>query len=217
MRDIVFLVADGQMEQTVKGFFDNPAYERRLQCNRFEFNAQEDLFTHPGNDPGVFNEAHQFLNLYSDSHRYAVIMLDFNFNDNLKVKDIDQFRQELSLRMQEAGWPKERFYIMAINPELEVLMWQEDTRGLERILGYAGQEGSLRQWLADKGLWPTDVLKPPEPKKAIDFVRAQSWGPSITRPQIFKAVAKNVSFRRCQDDSFVGLWQQLQVWYPVQY
>ena len=34
MRDIVFLVADGEMQATVEGFFENDAYYKRLNCER---------------------------------------------------------------------------------------------------------------------------------------------------------------------------------------
>lgn len=214
-RDIVFLVADGEMEETVKGFFENPAYEQRLQCNRFEFDPRQDLFAHPGKDPGVYQDAHHFLKLYLDRHEYAVVMLDFDFNDNLNNKDIDEFRQEISERMLSVGWPEQRFHVMVINPELEVLMWKEDTRGIEQALDYRGEQGSLRAWLRDRGLWNEGMKKPPDPKKALDTIRTQNPGRSRAHSQIFKRIARDVSFQHCQDPVFVGLRQQLQHWYPV--
>ena len=215
MRDIVFLVADGQMEETVKGFFENPAYERRLECKRFEFDARQDLLNHPGKDPGVYSGAHKFLKLYLHTHQHAVVMLDFDFNDNLQNKDYDELCKEINENMVSVGWPEDRFFVMAINPELEVLMWQQNTQGIELIIDYPGQQGSLRKWLGDCNLWPNDAPKPPDPKAAIDKVRSQSWGQMKTRSQIFKHIAKNVSFRDCQDQAFVGLWRQFQAWYPV--
>jgi len=217
MRDIVFLVADGEMEETVKGFFENPAYERRLQCNRFSFDPQQDVYAHPGKDPGVYAGAHNFLELYLDSHKYAVVMLDFAFNDNLINGDIDSLKEDISQNMLSVGWPEERFHIMVINPELEVLMWQEDTRKLEEILDYRWEVGSLRNWLRDKGLWDEGEPKPSDPKSAIDIIRAANPGRTRTHSQIFRRVAKDVSFIRCRDQAFIGLWQQLQHWYPVQY
>lgn len=217
MRDIVFLVADGEMEETVKGFFENAAYERRLECDRFEFDAIKDLFNHPHKDPGVYGEAHNFLKLYIDTHQHAVVMLDFDFNDNLHNKNYDEFCQEIIGNMVSAGWPEDRFYVMVINPELEMLMWQENTQGIESIINYPGQQGSLRQWLSEHNLWPDDAPKPPDPKAAIDKVRNQCWGRKKTHSQIFKRIAKDVSFRGCQDQAFVGLWRQLQTWYPVEW
>ncbi len=216
-RDIVFLVADGEMEQTVKGFFENPAYDQRLTCARFDFDAKQDLIAHPQKDPGVYAGGHKLLELYLETHEYAVVMLDFDFNDNLKNKDIEEFREEIKNRMLSVGWSEDRFHIMVINPELEVLMWQEDTRGIEQALDYRGEQGTLRQWLKDRHLWDEGVPKPPDPKKALDTIRAENSGRSRTHSQIFKRVAKDVSFKHCEDPAFVGLWQQLQNWFPVEY
>ncbi|KAB7670172.1 hypothetical protein [Plesiomonas shigelloides] len=59
------------------------------------------------------------------------------------------------------------------------------------------------------------VLNITEPKAAIDTVRGQNWGRKKTHSQLFKRIAKEVSFRGCQDGSFNGLLQQIQAWYPV--
>jgi len=215
MRDIVFLVADGEMRRTVEGFFEHEAYERRLQCSRFDFDPKLDLFDHPEKDPGVFLQAHKFLNLFRETHKFAVVMLDFAFNDNLESRDVDEFCEEILQNLITSGWNEEQVHVMVINPELEVLMWQEDTQGIERIIDYPNTQGSLREWLLNKGLWPADEAKPPDPKQAIDVVRKQGWGRKKSHSQIFKKVAAQVSFRNCRDQAFNDLWSQLQTWYPV--
>lgn len=217
MRDIIFLVADGEMRRTVEGFFEHEAYERRLQCNRFDFDPQHDLVDHPGKDPGVYAEAHKFLELYRDTHSHAVVMLDFAFNDNVDTKNPQDLQQEILQNMIDSGWAADHVHIMVINPELEVLMWQEDTQGIERIIEYPDRQKSLRDWLKDKGMWEEGLLKPQDPKGAIDLIRSQCWGKKKTRSQIFKRVANSVSFKNCQDQAFTGLWAQLQEWYPVIY
>lgn len=60
----------------------------------------------------------------------------------------------------------------------------------------------------------TKVLKPTDPKAAIDAVRGQCWGRKKTHSQLFKRIAKEVSFRGCEDESFNGLLHQIQAWYP---
>lgn len=217
MRDVVFLVADGQMNETVKGFFENPAYDQRLSCHKFGFDPREDLLPHPKKDPGVYSDAHNFLKLYLDTHQHAVVMLDFAFNDNLENGDIEKLKADIEKNMLSVGWPAERFHIMVIDPELEVLMWQEDTRKLEEILDYRFDAGSLRAWLKDRGMWDEGVPKPPDPKAALNTIRSDNQGRSISPSQIFRRVAKDVSFRRCKDQAFTGLWAQLQAWYPVTY
>jgi len=63
----------------------------------------------------------------------------------------------------------------------------------------------------------TKVLKPTGPKAAIDAVRSQNWGRKKTHSQLFKRIAKDVSFRGCADESFNGLLQQIQAWYPQEW
>lgn len=217
MRDIVFLVADGEMQATVEGFFENTAFDTRLQCAKFEFDTKQDLIKHPGKDPGVYQNGHYLLQRCIDSHKYAVVMVDFAFNDNLQTMDYQQFCETIKANMQAAGWPDERFFVMAINPELEVLMWQADTRRIEPVFDYPGESRTLRTWLQDRNLWNADALKPADPKAAIDAVRGQNWGRKKTHSQLFKRIAKDVSFRGCKDESFNGLLQQIQAWYPRVY
>lgn len=219
MRDIVFLVADGEMQATVEGFFENPAFDTRLQCARFEFDTKQDLIKHPGKDPGVYQSGHYLLQRYIDNHRYAVVMVDFAFNNNLQSMNYQQFSENIKTNMRAAGWPDERFFVMAINPELEVLMWQADTSRIEHIFDYPRERGAgtLRAWLQARNLWDADALKPADPKAAIDAVRDQSWGRKKTHSQLFKRIAKEVSFRNCEDESFNGLLQQIQAWYPRVY
>lgn len=219
MRDIVFLVADGEMQATVEGFFENPAFDARLQCARFEFDSVQDLIKHPGKDPGVYQNGHYVLQRYLESHRYAVVMVDFAFNDNMRTMSYQQFCANLKANMRAAGWPDDRFFVMAINPELEVLMWQADTSRIEHIFDYPRErEGiSLRDWLQHRNLWDQGHQKPADPKAAIDRVRLQTWGRKKTHSQLFKRIAKEVSFRGCEDESFNGLLQQIQAWYPRVY
>ncbi len=215
MRDIVFLVADGEMQATVEGFFENPAFDQRLQCARFEFDTKQDLIKHPGKDPGVYQTGHNLLRSYVDTHNYAVVMVDFAFNDNLQTMNYQQFCEKIKANMRAAGWSDERFFVMAINPELEVLMWQADTRRIEPVFDYPGASGSLRAWLQERNLWDADDLKPADPKAAIDAVRGQNWGRKKTHSQLYKRIAKDVSFRGCEDESFNGFLKQIQGWYPV--
>ncbi|MEQ4702633.1 MULTISPECIES: methylation-associated defense system protein MAD4 [Providencia] len=217
MRDIVFLVADGEMQATVEGFFENPAFDTRLQCARFEFDTKQDLIKHPRKDPGIYQDGHNLLKSYVETHKFAVVMVDFAFNDNLQTMDYQQFRETIRTNMYTAGWQDDRFIVMAINPELEVLMWQSDTRRVEPIFDYPGESGSLRAWLQARHLWNADALKPADPKAAIDVVRSQRWGRKKTHSQLFKHIAKNVSFRGCEDEAFNDLLQQIQVWYPRVY
>lgn len=61
------------------------------------------------------------------------------------------------------------------------------------------------------------VLKHAVQKAAIDAVRGQNWGRKKTHSQLYKRIAKDVSFRGCEDETFNGLLHQIQAWYPRVY
>ena len=51
----------------------------------------------------------------------------------------------------------------------------------------------------------------------IDVVRNQGRVKKNTHSHIFKKVAANASLRCCQDQAFVGLRRELQVWLPQEW
>lgn len=215
MKDLVCLVADGEMEAAVKGFFENPAFERKLECKKFTFTPQGDLIKHPRNDPGVYHEAHHYLRGYLETHQYAVVMLDRECGLKLSANEM---RQDIHANMMSAGWPEDRFHIVVIEPELEAFAWQENTRALEQALGYQGDEGSLRQWIADQGHWPVGEPSPADPKTALDhIIGSRLSGKRKARSAVFRNFAKNASLRHCSNDAFGALQLCLQGWFVQEY
>ncbi|MGR5433203.1 methylation-associated defense system protein MAD4 [Vibrio owensii] len=211
MRDLVCLVADNEMEAAVRGFFDNPAHGARLGCRDFSFNPQGDLIKHPRHDAGVCNDGHNMLKLYLATHQHALIMLDKECELGLSA---DQMRQRIQDNMVSVGWPVERFHIFVIDPELEVLAWQENTCALERAVGYREAEGTLRQWISAQGYWPQGEECPQDPKAALDHtIHSNVTGRRKARSVVFRSFAENVSLRHCTNNGFGVLRTCLQGWF----
>ncbi|MGH3993987.1 MAG: hypothetical protein ACRDSN_16200, partial [Pseudonocardiaceae bacterium] len=56
-RELVFVVADMTMQQTLLGFFGRPQFHRSLRCGAFPIDARlnRDVFVAAGqNDPGLY-------------------------------------------------------------------------------------------------------------------------------------------------------------------
>ena len=69
-KDLVVLVADVQQEKTLETLLTHRRSALGIR------NLTFDIFRHPRHDPGVFNEASDFLVSYISSHTRALVLLD---------------------------------------------------------------------------------------------------------------------------------------------
>ena len=70
----------------------------------------------------------------------------------------------------------------------------------------------MREWLEEKGLWNAGMLKPADPKKAVEDVLKISKTPRSSA--IYRQITNRVSVKRCQDPAFQKLCSALQQWFP---
>lgn len=109
MKDLVVLVADKNMEHALKGI---PRRSEALNIRPITF----DIFIHPRRDPGVLNNAPNFLRLHMAKYRYALVLFDregCGCNETAKVLE-ERVKREL----QQSGWQNAEAVIL--DPELEV-------------------------------------------------------------------------------------------------
>lgn len=207
-RDCVFLVADSNMKACIEGFLGRPQFHRNLGTGPFTFESRQDLIVGDGrNDPGVYIHAHELLRPYLKSHRYAVIILDCEWDGSPGSECI---LRDIQNRMQSNGWTEERFAIIAIDPELEAWIWQ-DSPHIDAALGFKGP-GKLRERLLQDGTWPAGARKPPRPKEAIDAVLRSARTPRSS--SLYRKITEKVSVRSCSDPSFAVLIEALRSWFP---
>jgi len=207
-RGCVFLVADGTMEQVVRGLLGRPDFSETFGIGAFDF---ELLVEREGNDPGVFRRGAEFLKPYSFTHQNALLMLDAAWEGAPKPRAI---REKLRRRM-EAVWPAERFEVVVLDPELEVWIWQDDP-SVERVVGFNREHGvqSLRSRLEANGWWPARQTKPPDPKGALQWALRQTK--IHFSSALHREVARHAPFHRCKDPAFKLLAQTLRRWYPIE-
>jgi len=96
MKDLVVLVADKNMEAAVKTLI-----EKRHESLGIR-QVQADVFVHPRRDPGVFHEAHIFLQPFRGEYRYALVMFDRE-GCGQENKPAQQVEQEVKQRLEQSG------------------------------------------------------------------------------------------------------------------
>jgi hypothetical protein len=214
-RDIVFLVADKNMEEVFSGFLSRNQFHLSLGCDAFTFDAEVDIHRHPRKDPGVYNEAAAFLETYRDSHHCAVVVLDSEWEGSPGAAKIrEKIEAELATKWQ-------RYVVIVIDPELEQWVWvsrkvADNTFEIHphvvNCFRYK-QEKPLHELLRDKNNWDNLKAKPKRPKEAVELVLKQSRMPRSSA--IYRTISEQVSIKGCKDDSFKILVEKLREWFVM--
>lgn len=206
--ELVILVADGTMAAVLRAFFERPFHYRALDCAEFPFNPATDIVYDPLNtDGGVHRHCHEILRRYLNTHRRALVVLDQQFGGERPAEEV---RTDIEDRLNANGW-QDRAVAVVIEPELEVLLWQ-DNPNVERALRHSGP--SLRQLLAQDGRWPHGAAKPPAPKNVIQaLIRANRAGPPMV---VYSQIVRAVSTAHCVDPAFQRVREALRVWFPAE-
>lgn len=202
MRDVVFLVADGSMEQLLRGFFSRPEAHRRLGCGRFAVDPAHDVIVASTRDPGVYRLADQLLRPYVSTHARAVVMLDNAWEGS---PGVDKIRERIARGLRES-W--EQFAVVVVDPELEAWVWQENPH----VATALGCPPNFRDILLRSGHWPADKPKPPDPKAALDLLRARHR--ADRSKAVFNRVAAKISVQNCTDTAFQQFRDTLRDWFP---
>jgi hypothetical protein len=213
MGDVIFHLADEHMEKGLKAFFSRDDWHFALGCHRFEVDprSENDLYRVPGHtDPGIWKHAGENLRPFRDQYRYAVIILDADFDP---YPGAEVLRADISADMIKAGWAPERFAVIVIEPELEAWLWAPN-QNVATAFGHDSFD-QLRGRLERENLWTPGQPKPNDLKRARD--RAARLGGKKTGGPIFKGVFSEISNRACNhcvEPGFVAMRAALQGWFP---
>lgn len=206
-RELVILVADGTMRAVFTAFFER-RFDLVLSCAPFDFNPRLDIFHDPvERDGGVHIRCHQILERFKRTHQRALVVIDQQFGGE---RPSEHVRREIEQRLTDNGWHG-RAAAVVIEPELEVLLWQDNVN-VERALRHQG--GSLRQLLAQDGRWPASVAKPPAPKELIQgLIRTNRAGAPVA---VYAKIVSAVSTAGCADPAFHRIRDALRAWFPAE-
>lgn len=230
-RDIVFHIADESMEKGFKAFFRRVDWNYALKCNRFDIDpdSDRDIFRISGhdsdlnprrNDPGMHHHAHDNLRTHLDTHEKAIIILDEFYGGS---PGADALREEITVNMMEAGWDKDRFEVVVIQPMLEAWIWANNLN-VAKAFGFESFE-ELQQPLVEKGLWVKGQPKPIDDKMkdaknvAIQIGKhSRQKGHKKLPSSPFSSLFKQISSKACdacKEPGFQQMRTRLQEWFPA--
>lgn len=210
-RPCVILVADSNMAAIFRGFFTRTAWHLSMGCEQFEFNHENGgdlLVDEGGNDPGVYTRAHELLRPYLSSHERVLVVLDCEWEGS---PGKDAIIENISSNLVRNGWHADKVKVIAIEPELENWLWQ-DNPNVAKALRYKS-EPPLRQLLEQKGLWPAGQAKPSRPKETAEWVLKITRQPRSSA--IYEELAGCITFRGCTDTAFHELRDAFTSWFPA--
>ncbi|MCR4413858.1 MAG: hypothetical protein NUV77_15670 [Thermoguttaceae bacterium] len=202
VKDLLVLVADGQMEFTVRGLLT------RWQSLEFR-EVSADIYVHPAKAPGCLLRAHDFVRAFQRQYGYALVMFDREGCGNSQ-ETREALEAEVEARLAAAGW-KDRSAAIVLDPELEVWVWS-DSPEVDAALGWSGRTPSLTQWLRSEGFLRQGEAKPRDAKRAVD--EAMRVAGKRRSSAIYRRLAERVSLHRCADPAFRKLKAVLQSWFP---
>jgi hypothetical protein len=213
MRDVIFHLADPNMEAGFRAFFARDDWHYVLGCSRFKIDpeSEQDIYRLGGEtDGGLRKRAHTNLTLFQHLYRHAVIVLDADFKPS---PGAEALQKEISANMLAAGWSQDAFCVVVIDKELEAWLWAPNIN-VAKAFGHEDFE-AMRRALADKKLWDAGSPKPNDLKAARDL--AARLGGRKTGGPLFRGVFSGMSKRACdlcQESGFVTLRSALQRWFP---
>lgn len=212
MRDCVFVVADGAMQQALIGFLTrSDCFEQyNLGTKPFAFDPQEDVFPSAHQDGGTFSIGHELLRPFQTTHRHAVLMLDNKWDGSPGVEAI---RDDLSARIVKTGWTIDRFRVIVIDPELEAWIWQRSQKVAD-VLKFSSVDSMVKAVRAASIEWSDDKAKPSRPKDALKAVATRQRGIGFSNA-IHREICEKASVVKCQELSFKQLREALQGWFPL--
>ena len=193
----------------VPGSDEREALDELLSRRRQSLGIREISYRfvkHPQRDPGCFHGGPQLLQPYQNRSEHALIVLDHE-GSGQERRTAEEVTADLSRRLRASGWD-DRAEVLVIEPELEIWIWS-DSPEVDRALRW--KKGGLRQWMAERQLWPEGKLKPQRPKESLEAALRQV---SVRRSAaIYRQLAGAVGLERCTDSSFERFKTILRSWF----
>jgi hypothetical protein len=201
MRDLIALVADADIEFTLRGLL-----ERNLALSIRGIDCE--LRRHPQRDAGCRTKSVEYLRDSSRSFRHAFVVFD---RDGCGAEGLSRtaIETQLETELAASGWAR-RCAAICIEPELESWVWSNSPHVASQLAWSSPDGATLPQWLLARGWAPEAGAKPVRPKEAMLA--------ALGRPRsadIYRELARRVSLNRCTDPAFTKLRESLSAWFPT--
>jgi hypothetical protein len=166
------------------------------------------ILVHTRRDSGCFHEAPAVLQPFLNRANYCLVVLDHEGSGQEK-RPASDVAADLKKRLEDSGW-KDRAEVLVLEPELESWVWS-DSPHVDEVLGWAGHQPDLRQWLKQRGLWTQGAPKPNRPKECLEAALRQVR--VIRSSAIYRELAERVGLERCKDRAFHAFKRIVQAWF----
>ena len=203
MKDLVVLVADKNMEFLMRGLL--PRIPKIEQIHEFNFEP----LVHPYRDPGIYNDAHDFLRSFTTKYSYAIVILD-RIGCGRENNTRDEIETHIENKLFQSGW-KNRACAIAIDPELENWIWVNEAKIIEAI-SWENTIG-IYDWLHKNNLKDPGTHKPKHPKEAFEATLKICQTPRSS--SIYKEISSLASYKQCQDPAFNKMMTQIKEWFTI--
>lgn len=204
MKDLIVLVPDRNTQYGIGGLFS-----RYQALNIREISYK--IVVHPLHDPGVYNDAANFLRPFSTQYSYTLVFLDYEGSGQEEKIVPGKMAKKIKKEIEQNGWLR-RVEVIVFEPELEKWVWIESSY-TAKSLGWSDYS-ELKKWLTVQKLWEENTPKPKRPKEALERCLEKVHVPRSS--SIYLKIAHQVNFNRCQDSSFGELKCVLQKWFPIE-
>jgi hypothetical protein len=204
VRDLVCLVADKNIEQTLRALLATRPQSLKIRNLTFE------IYVHPESDPACSRRAHDFLRPFVNSFSYALVVFDREGSGQERLTR-EVLEENLEALLSGSGWA-ERAAVVAIDPELEAWVWSRSPN-VAAALGWHGKSPSLAAWLTQKGFLAEDQAKPSRPKESMEMALREVRKPRSS--SIYFQLAQKVGLLGCEDPAFAKLRRCLARWFPL--
>jgi hypothetical protein len=201
--DLVVLTADKNMKFAIEGLLNRPQALAVRPISAV-------FYIHPESDPGCLLHADDFLRPFIKRFAHAIVMFDLEGCGKEK-RTRHELEQQVVSALSRSGW-EDRAAATVIDPELENWVFS-DSPEVDRVLGWRGNDPSLRTWLENQDYLAAGQIKPARPKEAMEAALRHVRMPRSS--SIYGHLAQNVGFGRCTDNAFQKLKALLRTWFPV--
>lgn len=179
-KDLLLLVADADIEQTMRGLLENP---RRLGIRPVSYEIKR----HLERDAGCARHSIGFLRLFCKQFRRALVIFDHEGSDR-ESETREALESSLEQELARNGWKAESVRVIALEPEIEAWVWSPSIH-VAKVLGWDDWD-HLRSWLVDRQMLDQRSNKPERPKEAMLAACSTRTTPSILRVAVWKAGSK---------------------------
>ena len=204
MKDIIVVVADSYQEKVIEALLPRIP----VSSGTVEFNY--DIIRNINNDSGSFNDSHELLRPYINEYRFAIVVFDYEGCGAEFTLTREQVEEEVEELLSKNGWVG-RGVAIVVSPEIENWMWI-DNPNVDRAIGWVGPQ-TLYEWGRTNGLIAHGDSKPLRPKETLE--KALRTAGTSKSSAIYRKIAQNVSYRRCEDPAFLKLLSKLIEWFGI--